>query len=169
MRSFWFTIVGILVSLQLVQGFGAGNIPDYAAIKGFCLIPQSPLLIVWDLTPVSYRRSFRHGDIENILKRLIKNNAKDSHSGGILQSIIMGNGGSSGKTFTTADIKHVYFGNWLRDYCEFCSCLSEIYVTSPYYVIAQAMDLAGLQKMTKETIIMVLSVLSFLCFGYATE
>jgi hypothetical protein len=51
MRSFWFTIVGILACLQLVQGFGAGNIPDYAVIKGFCLIPQSPL--IWDyLTPV---------------------------------------------------------------------------------------------------------------------
>jgi hypothetical protein len=36
-------------------------------------------------------------------------------------------------------------------------------------LLAQAMDLAGLQKMAKETIIMVLSVLSFLCFGYATE
>jgi Heterokaryon incompatibility protein Het-C len=78
----------------------------------------------------------------------------------------MGNGGSNGKTFTTADIKHVYFGNWLRDYCEFTVVPPHIY---DIRMLAQAMDLAGLQKMTKETIIMVLSVLSFLCFGYATE
>jgi len=34
----------------------------------------------------------------------------------MIQSIL--GRGTSGKTFTSADIKRVYFGNWLRDYCE---------------------------------------------------
>lgn len=67
-------------------------------------------------------------------------------------------GGSSSNTFTTGDIKHIYFGNWLRDYCEY----PRYRATSDLHNSAQAMDLAGLQKMTKETIIMVLSVLSFM-------
>jgi hypothetical protein len=47
------------------------------------------------------------------------------------------------------DIKRVYFGNWLRDY-------------------SQAMDIAGLTKLSKQTIINLCMALGFLAHGYAT-
>ncbi|KIM22867.1 hypothetical protein M408DRAFT_332726 [Serendipita vermifera MAFF 305830] len=132
MPSFWkiLLILGLISYLPLVTAFGAGHIPDFAAIKG---------------------KSFRHGDIEHVLSRLLKSHV-GQESRGMMEAAasFLGGGGSGSNTFTTADIKRIYFGNWLRDY-------------------SQAMDLAGLQKMTKETIIMVLSVLSFMTFGYATE
>lgn len=46
-------------------------------------------------------------------------------------------------------VKRVYFGNWLRDY-------------------SQAMDVAGLSKLSKQTIINLCMALGFLAHGYAT-
>ncbi|KAM0755942.1 Het-C-domain-containing protein [Meredithblackwellia eburnea MCA 4105] len=51
--------------------------------------------------------------------------------------------------FGGLDIKRIYFGNWLRDY-------------------SQAMDIAGLSKMPKQTIINLCMGLGFLAHGYAT-
>jgi len=160
MRSFWFTIfviLGAIACLPLAHAFGAGEIPDYAAIKGLVTF----VYIAMESDKDTISKSFRHGDIENVLLRLIKDTTGKS-SGGLLESAasFLGAGNSAGgKTFTTADVKHIYFGNWLRDYCKYepveCSSYSDA-------IIAQAMDLAGLTKMTKETIIMVLSVLSFM-------
>ncbi|GAA6027320.1 hypothetical protein JCM8097_002590 [Rhodosporidiobolus ruineniae] len=61
-------------------------------------------------------------------------------SGGIL---------GRGSKFGGLDIKRVYFGNWLRDY-------------------SQAMDIAGLSKLTKQTILNLVMALGFLAHGYAT-
>lgn len=118
-------IVLILVLLPSVNAFGAGSIPDYGFLKG---------------------KAYRHGDLENTLERLVRNHA--ASGGGLLQTLVGGSAG--GKKFSTRDIRHVYFGNWLRDY-------------------SQAMDIAGLQKLSKETLIMIVSVLSFMTFGFATE
>lgn len=54
-----------------------------------------------------------------------------------------------GKKFGGLDVKRVYFGNWLRDY-------------------SQAMDVAMLEKTTKQTILNLVMVLGFLAHGYAT-
>ncbi|KPV75411.1 uncharacterized protein RHOBADRAFT_36269 [Rhodotorula graminis WP1] len=61
-------------------------------------------------------------------------------SGGIL---------GRGSKFGGLDIKRVYFGNWLRDY-------------------SQAMDIAGLTKLAKQTILNLVMALGFLAHGYAT-
>ncbi|PLW14345.1 hypothetical protein PCANC_20889 [Puccinia coronata f. sp. avenae] len=59
-------------------------------------------------------------------------------------------GGIGAKKFGGLDIKRVYFGNWLRDY-------------------SQAMDVAGLSKLAKQTIINLVMALGFLAHGYATD
>nr|AIC33785.1 heterokaryon incompatibility protein C [Puccinia cf. psidii AE-2014] len=64
-------------------------------------------------------------------------------AGGILGSLAI-------KKFNGLDIKRVYFGNWLRDY-------------------SQAMDVAGLSKLAKQTIINLVMALGFLAHGYATD
>ncbi|KAJ3750923.1 Het-C-domain-containing protein [Lentinula detonsa] len=96
-------------------------------------------------------KAFRHGDIENILEQVLKNAARAAGGGGLLgfakQAFRNASGGSK---FDKGDIKKVYFGNWLRDY-------------------SQAMDIAGLSKLTAETLVLVVSVLGFMTFGFATE
>ena len=52
--------------------------------------------------------------------------------------------------FRNFDVKRVYFGNWLRDY-------------------SQAMDVGTLSKVQADTIRILVWVLSFLTFGYATD
>ncbi|GAA6015071.1 hypothetical protein JCM11491_001649 [Sporobolomyces phaffii] len=68
-----------------------------------------------------------------------------------LAEIIKKSGGflSRGSKFGGLDIKRVYFGNWLRDY-------------------SQAMDIAGLTKLSKQTILNLVMALGFLAHGYAT-
>ncbi|EPQ30443.1 uncharacterized protein PFL1_01969 [Pseudozyma flocculosa PF-1] len=51
--------------------------------------------------------------------------------------------------FSGIAIKRIYFGNWLRDY-------------------SQAMDVAALEKMPKQTILNIVMLLGFLAHGYAT-
>ena len=55
-----------------------------------------------------------------------------------------------GHKWTSMMVKRVYFGNWLRDY-------------------SQAMDVGTLKSIQADTIRILLWVLSFLTFGYATE
>ncbi|KAJ7654177.1 heterokaryon incompatibility protein Het-C-domain-containing protein [Mycena rosella] len=102
-------------------------------------------------------KAFRHGDIENILSTLAKTAGHVAMSSGggdlfgfaksLIKSATSGPGGSK---FTSGDIKKVYFGNWLRDY-------------------SQAMDIGGLSKLTAESLVLVVSVLGFMTFGFATE
>ncbi|KAF8921834.1 heterokaryon incompatibility protein Het-C-domain-containing protein [Mucidula mucida] len=96
-------------------------------------------------------KAFRHGDIENILETLVKYAGHASAGGGLLgfasQVLKTASGGSK---FSKSDIKKVYFGNWLRDY-------------------SQCMDIAGLSKLSADTLVLVVSVLGFMTFGFATE
>ena len=55
-----------------------------------------------------------------------------------------------GRKWTSMMVKRVYFGNWLRDY-------------------SQAMDVGTLKSIQADTIRILVWVLSFLSFGYATE
>ncbi|KAF8273017.1 Het-C-domain-containing protein [Lactarius quietus] len=101
-------------------------------------------------------KAFRHGDIENILTNLAKTSGGLVTGGGILQlahSVLAA--GSGGSKFSKNDVKKVYFashfrGNWLRDY-------------------SQAMDIAGLSKLSSDTLVLVVAVLGFMTFGFATE
>ncbi|RDX51974.1 Het-C-domain-containing protein [Lentinus brumalis] len=99
-------------------------------------------------------KAFRHGDIENILTELAKSVGHASGGGGLLgfaQSVMSAAAsGGGGATFSKEDVKRVYFGNWLRDY-------------------SQAMDIAGLSKLSADTLVLIVSVLGFLTFGFATE
>jgi len=56
---------------------------------------------------------------------------------------------AAGTKFDKLAVKRVYFGNWLRDY-------------------SQAIDVGGLKMLPKDTIRVLLWVLSFLTFGFAT-
>ncbi|PPQ63835.1 hypothetical protein CVT24_009785 [Panaeolus cyanescens] len=99
-------------------------------------------------------KAFRHGDIENVLETLAKTAggvALGAHGGGLLgfaSSVIKQ--ATGGSKFNKNDIKRVYFGNWLRDY-------------------SQAMDIAGLSKLSADTLVLVVSILGFMTFGYSTE
>ncbi|KAK9480236.1 heterokaryon incompatibility Het-C, partial [Lipomyces japonicus] len=85
-------------------------------------------------------KNFRHGDIEDTLATIVM-----TASGGILSKL------KGGKKFNDISIKRVYFGNWLRDY-------------------SQAVDVGTLSKnISLDTIRLLLWVLGFLAFGYATE
>ncbi|KAG6846066.1 hypothetical protein H0H87_006430 [Tephrocybe sp. NHM501043] len=96
-------------------------------------------------------KAFRHGDIESILETLVKNAGGLATGGGLLSfAHSMLQQASGGAKFTKSDIKKVYFGNWLRDY-------------------SQCMDIAGLSKLTADTLVLVVSVLGFVTFGFATE
>ncbi|KAJ1029194.1 hypothetical protein NDA18_002822 [Ustilago nuda] len=69
----------------------------------------------------------------------------------ILEELAKKVGGSlfGSSKFGGLDIKRTYFGNWLRDY-------------------SQAMDVASLQKMSKQAVLNIVMVLGFLAHGYAT-
>ncbi|KAG6879454.1 hypothetical protein C0992_002585, partial [Termitomyces sp. T32_za158] len=91
-------------------------------------------------------KAFRHGDIESILENLVKTAGGMAAGGGLLgfaSSVIKQ--ASGGDKFTKSDVKKVYFGNWLRDY-------------------SQCMDIAGLSKLTADTLVLIVST-----FGFATE
>ncbi|KAL5534058.1 hypothetical protein ACEPAG_518 [Sanghuangporus baumii] len=106
-----------------------------------------------DIPDFSYLngKAFRHGDIEGVLENLVKSAAGAASGGGLLglaSSVL--SAAKGGEKFSPMDVKRVYFGNWLRDY-------------------SQAMDIAGLSAASAETIVMILSVLGFMTFGFATE
>ncbi|SCV73961.1 BQ2448_6391 [Microbotryum intermedium] len=103
----------IVACVLMLASFSSGNIPSFSYLEG---------------------KAFRHGDIEDILTRLLK------QSGGFL---------GRGSKFSGLDAKCVYFGNWMRDY-------------------SQAMDIAGLSKLPKQTILNLVMALGFLAHGYAT-
>ncbi|KAF7307409.1 Het-C-domain-containing protein [Mycena indigotica] len=106
-------------------------------------------------TSFSLDKAFRHGDIENILATLAKTAGHAALSGasggdllGFAKSLIKeAASGSGGAKFSSGDIKK---GNWLRDY-------------------SQAMDIGGLSKLTADTLVLVVSVLGFMTFGFATQ
>ncbi|KAI0756549.1 heterokaryon incompatibility protein Het-C-domain-containing protein [Daedaleopsis nitida] len=99
-------------------------------------------------------KAFRHGDIENILSELAKSVGHHGGGGGLLgfakTVLSAAASGGAGPNFSKEDVKRVYFGNWLRDY-------------------SQAMDIAGLSKLSADTLVLIVSILGFLTFGFATE
>ncbi|KAK1218701.1 hypothetical protein PQX77_018600 [Marasmius sp. AFHP31] len=120
--------------------FGAGDIPDFAYLND---------------------KAFRHGDIENVLAELAKSAGGAATGGGLLgfaKKVL--DKSSGGSKFDRSDIKRVYFGNWLRDYSQASASSLE---SRP------AMDIAGLTKLSADTLVLILSVLGFMTFGYATE
>jgi len=99
-----------------------------------------------DIPDFSYLhdKAFRHGDIENILAEVAKTVGGLATGSGMLriaQSIMAV--GSSGSKFDKGDIKKVYFGNWLRDH-------------------SQALDIGGLSKLSSDTLVLIVAVLSFM-------
>ena len=68
---------------------------------------------------------------------------------GDIEDMLQGLAHLKGKKWTSIMIKRVYFGNWLRDY-------------------SQAVDVATLKGVQAETIRVLVWILSFMTFGYAT-
>ncbi|KAF9442817.1 heterokaryon incompatibility Het-C [Macrolepiota fuliginosa MF-IS2] len=97
-------------------------------------------------------KAFRHGDIESVLENLVKHAGGAAIGGdsllGFATSVLKATTG--GSNFNKMDVKRVYFGNWLRDY-------------------SQAMDIAGLSKLSADTITLIVAVLGFMTFGFATQ
>ncbi|KAI9511719.1 heterokaryon incompatibility protein Het-C-domain-containing protein [Russula earlei] len=106
-----------------------------------------------DIPDISYlhNKAFRHGDIENILTEVAKTAGSLATGGGILQlahSVLAS--GAGGSKFDKSDVKKVYFGNWLRDH-------------------SQALDIGGLSKLSSDTLVLIVAVLGFMSFGFATD
>jgi hypothetical protein len=96
------TIAIILYLARPAHAFGAGNIGSVSKVEGVnceCLfLPPSPIYLPANRntnTPTG-----RHGDIEDTLLKLFMARA------------------AGGKKFSKMNVARVYFGNWLRDYCE---------------------------------------------------
>ena len=86
--SLWIAIVVLACCTALSAAFGAGNIPSYAFIEG---------------------KSFRHGDIEDLLADLLITTASSSVVNGAVGFAKK----AAGKKFSNLNIKRTYFGNWL--------------------------------------------------------
>ncbi|KAF5374984.1 hypothetical protein D9758_000521 [Tetrapyrgos nigripes] len=118
-----------------------------------CLPAETYAFGAGDIPDFSYLqdKAFRHGDIENILSECLKSAGGAAVSGGLLGfAKKMVDNAKGGSKFSKSDVKKVYFGNWLRDY-------------------SQAMDIAGLSKLSADTLVLIVSVLGFMSFGFATE
>ncbi|KAK0212316.1 heterokaryon incompatibility Het-C [Desarmillaria ectypa] len=112
------------------------------------VLPNVAAFGAGDIPDFSYlhEKAFRHGDIESILENLLKSVGTGGGILGFAKSVM----NSEGPKFKKSDVQKVYFGNWLRDY-------------------SQAMDIAGLSKLSADTLVLVVAVLGFMTFGYATE
>ncbi|KDQ14443.1 hypothetical protein BOTBODRAFT_110023 [Botryobasidium botryosum FD-172 SS1] len=119
------------------------------------LLPHAYAFGAGDIPDYAYLndKAFRrvpHGDIENILMELNKSIVASASGGAMGLFLGVTNAFGGGPKFSKMDVKRVYFGNWLRDF-------------------SQAMDIAGLSRITADTIVMVVMALGFLTFGFATE
>lgn len=137
------------------MGYNYSLTTTFLFVATICvLLPQASAFGAGDIPDFAYLndKAFRHGDIENILETLAKTAGKASIGGssllGIAASVYKAAAGPS--KFNKSDIKKVYFGNWLRDY-------------------SQAMDIAGLTKLSADTLVLIVSILGFMTFGFATE
>lgn len=89
------TFAIVLLFARPAHAFGAGNIASIAKIEGTnCRWSQL------QLRTSANGDLGRHGDIEDTLLTLLMSRA------------------AGGKKFDKLSIARVYFGNWLRDYCE---------------------------------------------------
>lgn len=110
--------------------------------------PKFPLLLLLALlifpSLASPAAAFGAGNIASI-SRIEGKNWRHGDIEDVLKTIAF----IKGKKWTTMMIKRVYFGNWLRDY-------------------SQAMDVATLSKVQCTTIRILVWILAFMSFGYAT-
>ncbi|RPB08965.1 Het-C-domain-containing protein [Morchella conica CCBAS932] len=100
-------------------------------------------LVLCFTTPVA---AFGAGNIINVSQIAGKNWRHGDIEDILLELMISASGGTR---FDKLAVKRVYFGNWLRDY-------------------SQAIDVGGLKQLPKDTIRILLWVLSFVTFGFAT-
>ncbi|EAU92260.1 heterokaryon incompatibility protein HET-C [Coprinopsis cinerea okayama7 len=118
------------------------------------LLPRAHAFGAGDIPDFAYLndKAFRHGDIESVLENLAKTAGRAAIGGGNLLAFASSvvSAATGPRKFNKNDIKKVYFGNWLRDY-------------------SQCMDIAGLSKLSAETLVLVVSVLGFMTFGFSTE
>jgi hypothetical protein len=92
--------------------------------------------------------NFRHGGItQHAYSVLVMNPANFSSD---IEDMLKTIAFIKGHKWTSMMVKRVYFGNWLRDY-------------------SQAVDVGSLKGVSAPTIRILVWVLSFLSFGYATE
>ncbi|KAI5839891.1 HET-C domain protein [Morchella snyderi] len=105
------------------------------------LVVLSLLLFLVFATPAA---AFGAGNIASISK-IEGHNWRHGDIEDTLKTLLALQGGK----WTTMNIRRVYFGNWLRDY-------------------SQALDVGTLKSVNKDTIRVLVWVLSFLSFGYAT-
>ncbi|KAI1794001.1 Het-C-domain-containing protein [Ganoderma leucocontextum] len=154
--------------MYINRGLPPTSLPTTTSMNSFATIFLTLTVLLVFLPPGAYAfgagdipdfaylngKAFRHGDIENILAELAKAVGHVGGGGGLLdfaQSVLSAaTSGGEGSKFSKEDVKRVYFGNWLRDY-------------------SQAMDIAGLSKLSADTLVLIVSVLGFLTFGFATQ
>src|SRR5436853_7707022 len=110
-----------------------------AVSTGTSLLPLLFLILV--LTLASPAAAFGAGNIASIAKIEGKN-----WRHGDIEDTLKGLLALRGAKWTAMNIRRVYFGNWLRDY-------------------SQALDVGTLKSANKDTIRVVVWVLSFLSFG----
>ncbi|KAL8881820.1 MAG: hypothetical protein Q9198_001052 [Flavoplaca austrocitrina] len=103
------------------------------------------LLVAVFASPVA---TFGAGNIASIAK-IEGQNWRHGDIEDTLLNILMSRA-AGGKKFSKMDVKRVYFGNWLRDY-------------------SQAVDVGTVKYVSAEAIRILLWVLGFMSFGYATK
>ncbi|KAJ5610948.1 hypothetical protein N7510_007667 [Penicillium lagena] len=106
-------------------------------------LPRAPLLLCF-LLLLPHVHAFGAGNIASI-SAVEGQNWRHGDIEDVLKTIAC----ISGHKWTSTMIKRVYFGNWLRDY-------------------SQAMDTGTLKNLQADTIRILVWILSFLSFGYAT-
>ena len=123
-------------------------------------------------------KAFRHGDIEEILTEIAKTAGRVAGGGGLFgfaTSVL--SAASGGSKFSKDDVKKVYFvGQWFL-INRFISLRCHLRVTGygitlrysyyncwmdPDLRLEQAMDIAGLTKLSADTLVLIVSVLGFL-------
>ncbi|KAI5856817.1 heterokaryon incompatibility protein Het-C-domain-containing protein, partial [Tricharina praecox] len=112
------------------------------------LFPVLLLCLALYCTPAA---AFGAGNIASISKIEGQNWRHGDLEDTLLQLFLAaGAAGGQRRKFSNMDVKRIYFGNWLRDY-------------------SQAIDTGALKYVEAETVRILLWVLSFMTFGYATR
>ncbi|KAA6414691.1 MAG: hypothetical protein FRX48_01441 [Lasallia pustulata] len=111
----------------------------------FTLLLSCAVVLVFLSSPVA---AFGAGNIASIA-RIEGQNWRHGDIEDTLLTMLMSRA-AGGKKFGKLDVKRVYFGNWLRDY-------------------SQAVDVGTVKYVSAEAIRIILWVLGFMSFGYATK
>lgn len=103
---------------------------------------------------------------------MIEGLAKGAVAGGGAMGFIKGIVNKDGPKFNARDVKRLYFGNWLR-----CVNSNVLYPLLLFFVcltciardFSQVVDVGGLSKLTADSLVLIVSVLGFVTFGFATK